>query len=273
MKKSVILLLTVLVLAVCVPTAAKADIIVELNDDFWRAHNEECVNVHRTYTANGQEGYVILWRSPKHAEEWETVRNGEKLSGNWQYTDENGELWMAVNGGYKNGEEVPRGWVKTSECVVEPDYITFRESHGGEFTTYDNTHDDAFNGLETVVLWSYPCSGKIYDKDIDAEWFRSNQSFNDCWRDGEGRLWAYVDYCYGRCNAWLCLDDPTNAEIPVDTSLVQEGPELIPPIQELPAPKSSVTGVVIGLVAGVTVVTAVVLWVVFARKRKGGEQN
>ena len=69
MKRACALLLTLLLLG---PTAT-ADVLIEPSDDFYRTHAEECEYLDRSYTANGKEGYVALYQSPKSSRQRETV--------------------------------------------------------------------------------------------------------------------------------------------------------------------------------------------------------
>ncbi len=265
--------LLVCLLALCVLTgSASADVLVELDDSFWRAHRDECDYLYRAYTVNSPEGYAAIWESPKSSRQKETLPNGTKVSGIWHYTDGGGEVWCAVYGeGWSDRGENVRGWIRTSECTPVPDYISCKETHGEEFVGYDRAYDHAFDALETFVLWTYPCSGVVSDEDMDAEWYQRNETpanaFSTCWRDGEGRLWAFVAYCYGHRNAWVCLDDPANTELAADETLLPEV-TLYPPAEQVPAPNSSgVTALTIGAVAAVVVVTGGLLFVFF-RKRK-----
>lgn len=157
MKRACALLLTLLLLG---PTAT-ADVLIEPSDDFYRTHAEECEYLDRSYTANGKEGYVALYQSPKSSRQRETVGNGAVLRGRWIYRG----TWLAVE--EEDSEEL-RGWVELSECVPVADYLSFEEVHGGEFVPYDRALDTNFADIENVVLWTYPGSGKIAWAKADA---------------------------------------------------------------------------------------------------------
>ena len=117
MKRACALLLTLLLLG---PTAT-ADVLIEPSDDFYRTHAEECEYLDRSYTANGKEGYVALYQSPKSSRQRETVGNGAVLRGRWIYRG----TWLAVE--EEDSEEL-RGWVELSECVPVADYLSFESS-------------------------------------------------------------------------------------------------------------------------------------------------
>lgn len=274
MKKVLLCLLTACLLSQgLMPARARADVLIELNDSFWKSKQDDCDYVYRSYTVNSPEGYAALWESPVSSRQREVLTNGTSVWGNWHYTDENGETWCAVPGeGMSAAGENVRGWIKTSECLVTPDHISFQEAHGQEFIEYDPAYDDAFDGVDTVVLWTYPGSGVIEAEGIEADWFRQygKTGFKACWRDGQERLWAFVGYCYGIRNTWICLDDPANGELETEgaADILPQDAVIYPPTAEPPAVDNGVTGYVIGGVLAVIAVTALLLWIFFVRKRR-----
>ncbi len=275
MKKIWICLLSVCLLAVFLPPAeVHADVLIEVADSFWESHRKDCDYLFRRYTANGPEGYIALWESPVSSRQEEILANGTEIAGGWRYADSRGEIWCAISSGKMNhqGQEEIRGWVRTSECLVTPDHTSFQEAHGQEFVAYDPAYDHALDGLEKVVLWEYPCSGVTAAEEIDAEWFRNYDSladcFSTCWEDPQGRLWAYVGYCYGIRSTWICLDAPADASLKADGTVLPQTATVYPPADKLPSAKSGVTGLTVGAVAAVTAVTVLLLWLFFGRKRR-----
>ena len=271
MKKWLICLLVLCLLA----TVASADVLLELDDDFWETHQEECEYLYRAYTVNGKDGYAALWESPVSSRQRETVPNGEQVSGNWLYTAD-GETWLAVQSGEINnqGYEVIRGWIRLSDCVAVPDYLSFEAAYGEEFVPFDPAYSDAFDGVPEAILWSYPGSGVVEADGVDTRWWTEGTSaadaFDTCWFDSEGRFWGYTAYCYGIRNTWVCLSDPGNAEIPADPAVQEKLTEtdiVYPAAEELPEPSGGVTALTVGLVAGVAVVSALLIVLLF-RKRK-----
>lgn len=269
-------------LAVCLlsmeglPLRVQADVVIEIDDSFYRAHKKECHYLYRSYTVNAPEGYAVLWESPLSSGQREILANGTSIYSNWYYTDDKGETWCAVMTGKTNlqGYDTIRGWIKTSDCLAALDYISFQEAYREEFTEYDPAYDEALKGVETVVLWEYPCSGKIRAEEIDADWFRERGGgFDTCWKDPQGRMWAYVGYCYGIRNTWICLDDPANGDMEADESVLRQSCVIYPAAERLPKPHRGVTGLAIGAVIGVMAVTGVLLWVFFVRKRRAGGKN
>lgn len=274
-KKVLIFLLAVCLLSFGLGSArVHADVLIGIDDSFWQAHQDDCDYLYRTYTVNGEQGYAVVWESPVSSRQEEVLANGTPIRSNWHYTDGQGETWCAVMTGEMNsrGYETIRGWIKTSDCLADPDYISFREAHEQEFVEYDPAYDKALEGLETVVLWTYPCSGSIAADGIDAGGLQDMRSFDTCWRDSQGRMWAFVGYCYGVRNTWICLDDPANPELEVkaDESVIPRDGVVYPAASRLPDVKNGVTGLTVAAVLAVVAVTVVLLWVFFGRKRRKG---
>ena len=271
MKKVVIFLLLFSLLA----TVASADVLLELDDDFWQSHMDECQYLYRSYTVNGEEGYAALWESPESNRQRETLANGEQVSGNWLYTAD-GETWCAVQSGEITGDgyEKIRGWIRLSECIPVPDYISFEQSFGDAFVPYDESYDNAFDGLETFVMWSYPGSGHIVADDMDAEWFADRslgEQLGAFYLDGEGRYWGYSAYCYGLRNTWICLSDPANTDLPEDPEIREElekAATVHPAAENVPEPANRMPILVISLVVAVTIVTALLIFFFFRKKKR-----
>lgn len=272
-KKLVICLLSVFLLSLgLAPAKVYADVLIEVDDSFWRAHQKDCDYFSRSYMVNGDQGYAILWESPVSSRQKEVMSNGTAVHGNWHYTDGGGEIWCAVATGEINshGYETIKGWIKTSDCLVNPDYISFAETHKEEFVEYDPAYDNALEGLETVVLWTYPCSGKVRTERMDAAGLQDRRVFDICWKDPQGRMWAFVGCCYGVRNTWICLDDPANPELEADAGVVPQDAVVYPAADHLPSVKNGVTGLTVAAVLSVVAVTSVLLWVFFVRKRRKG---
>lgn len=269
MKKRFFRILSVLlVLTALLPLSVRADVISEPDDDFVQSHRDECrPQQYRTYVINSPEGYAALWESPVSSRQRETLANGEKVSGEWRYTGEDGETWLLIEGGV-DGVWKERGWVKLSECIPALGAITFNERHGGEYTAYDGSFDEELAKHERIVVWTYPCSGVVAYKDLDVRAILDGAHLS-CWRDPEGRIWGYSGYVQGDRDVWICLSDPVSTDIPANPDVLPRLETIYPPIDKLPAPnRSGVTGTAVALVAGLSVVTVGLLWFFFARRKK-----
>lgn len=262
MKKFQLAALFALLVCLLAAPAVYADLIVEPRDDpFYDTHGAECDYLYRMYTANGALGYISFYKSPLKSTVQENVLNGETFSCSFLYTDESGAVWGGVN---DDQNYSLRGWVRLSDCVAVPDYLSFDEAHRSEFVPYDSAYDDALREIDRVVLWKYPGSGVVI-YEADSKWFEEKAAdyFSQCYRDGDGRFWAYIGYCYGVRSTWVCLSDPQNTDIPADPDILPAGPELVPPADELPTVGSGIPLLAVGLTLGVVCGTAVVIRLIF----------
>lgn len=269
MKKRLLCFLLTLLLGLSGTAPVYGDVLIEPQDAFYRSHQGEFDYLYRRYAANGQEGYGTIWKSPNSSAQNENVPNGEVLSCHHHYTDANGDIW---GGAWSGDSEKLRGWINISrDFAPVADYLSFQEAHGDEFVGYDKSYDDAFAGLETAVLWTYPGSGKI-SQEVDARWFQENMDvsdFQEYYLDEAGRCWGFVGYCYGIRNTWVCLSDPANSGldriegiIPGAVSLkglLIMAEEVYPPSEAVPAPKSGIGLTTILLVAAVVLGTALLI--------------
>ena len=258
-----VLLLTLLLCLLAAP-AIRADAIIEPEgDSFYSSHRDDVQYLFRAYIANGADGYVSLYKSPLSTRVRENVANGTVLSCSFLYTDAGGAAWGGVWG---TGFSL-RGWVRLDDCVVQPDYLSFDEAHQDDFVPYDSRFDDALRQGASLVLWTYPGSGVVAAENIDAQWFDGNMAehFSQCYVDADGRFWAYVGYCYGVRNSWLCLSDPENADIPADPDVLPAGPALIPPADDIPAAGPNIPLLAVCITLGVVGGTAAVIYFCFRR--------
>lgn len=146
----------------------------------------------------------------------------------------------------------------------------FVRLYADSITGWDRANDGILDGVEEIVLWRYPGSGWM-TRTIDAEWFRHSERGLDeyldtCYMDGQGRLWAYVGYAYGRQLAWACLSDPANESLPADpetTEAVEREARVMFWREKAPAAI---------LTAGAIAVTGVFLYVFWYRKKTKGRR-
>lgn len=141
----------------------------------------------------------------------------------------------------------------------------FIKLYADSITAWDAAYDHAFDGVEELVLWRYPNSGQATGT-ADTGWFENGESlsnnFSDCYRDDQGRFWGYIGYIYGRRMSWVCLTDPSNADLPADpivTEMVNK---------EVAAMLWRENLVPIFLVASVVTATGVLLYVFWYRKKR-----
>ena len=283
MKKTVTILLAIISLAMLLTVAANADVLVEPNNDFYSQHARECSSLERTYYANGKRGYVTLRKEPGSGSEIASLRNGELIYIMFTY-DHKGELWGVTERRSTDDTYFVMwtGWVAMSDLTVAYDYIEFDREHSGEFYQYSGEP----NTTGDIIFWKWPGSGVI-NGELGETWRHPGDAMNDvlpshAYLDPEGREWGFVGYMYGRRNAWFCISDPTNREIaafntpPAPQLWPAADPDAIPSPNRTadnpdyvtaPEPWNDGLIVVIILVAAVVIGTAVLIGVLWKRKK------
>jgi hypothetical protein len=232
-------------IALLMSKPVKADLIWTPNDDFFEKHYEECEQLGRSYTANGEDGYVELRKDPLTKETVENVKNGAEFFVSFTYTDKTDQVWGVVE--YDDST----GWISMEDLTIIYDNISFMEEHKDEIKAYQGEFDDIDLGEEPIQFYQYPGSGTSISA---IEIKEDKPEFSNTYEDTEGRLWGYIAYHLAH-RGWICLSDPTNANI----SSSKEQPEItiIPPTTELPDPAKSAVSMEVILI--VVLVVAVVL--------------
>lgn len=130
----------------------KADVIWEpMGDAFYEEHAGECEYQVRSYTANGPEGKVIVYKSPEDATETAVIENGKVVSISYTYMDKNGVSW----GVYENWETDEQGWLPMDYMEVVYDYLSFEEDYGTAIKAQEGTLSKEYSG-QTILIWDYP---------------------------------------------------------------------------------------------------------------------
>lgn len=276
------------------PERVSADVVIEIDydDAFLKEYRKECQEIQRSFIVNSPKGYLTVCKSPVSSKVKKKLENGTEIQGIWKYTDENGEEWYAIRSEEDYDEIL--GWVRTSECFPVPDHIAFCERYQDEFTEFDPAYADAFEGVDAVTLWKYPCSGVVVADGMGTGFLSDcdnpGEVFLHFWRDPEGRLWGHIGYLYGIRNTWICLDNPAATDIEADENVLPLTPEAYPTKQEGSeeaedsektvdsADRESlgdngITLLTVGAVLSVTGVTAVLLLVLFGGQRKKNREK
>ena len=246
MKKALSLVFAFLLL---LPTLAAADVIVEPENSFYRTHRDECRRMAgRTFLANGPDGVLNVYTAPGGTVS-KTLKNGTAFYCQWIYTDKQEIVW-----GFSERHEA---WAPLGYTMVQYDHIAFETDHQNEIVTEAS---QTLPLLSTVFLYEYPGAPnpiRLDSVDLTAQ---------KLYTDEQGRQWGYVSYIYGIRNKWFCLDDPQNGD------LGQEGKAPIPSGYAVPEtlPSASTTGVILGVVGGVSLVTLGTVLVLFRRKKRAG---
>lgn len=268
-KLPAIFLALVLLTALAMP--AFADLMWEPYDNsFYERHRDECSYENRSYLVNGQKGYVTLRSAPDSVIEVVNVPNGASLYIGFTWQENGGETWAV--GDYAVQEEGQTwkwytGWVSMDDLALIYDDIAFEEDHGAEFQEYDGSGDE----LTEAYLYSYP-NGSRQELLVEAkEYMPFSETFQQLYTDDNGLRWTYVGYYMGRRNAWVCIDDPLNEDLGVDTprtvGQVRGTEDLVPPagevLERIPAAKTWI----VWLVPAVLVVIVVVVTAVLVRRK------
>lgn len=265
MRKLLLSLLT----AVLLSATVFADMLVEPNDIFWWTHRDDCENRYRTYIVNSPDGYAALWESPVSSKQTEILPNGTELNGSWRYTDEKGETWFTVESGETNVRHriILRGWCRESDCLVTPDSVSFEEAHSVEFEGWDRSYDHILDEAEKIVVWKYPGSGEVTGElgpAFDPK--RLPEMVETCWRDPQGRMWAYVERIVGRQDIWICLDALGSTDLEKDETILPDTGTVYQAADKLPQPTSGTGGLTIVAVTVVVTITILLLFLFFGKK-------
>lgn len=267
MKKRFVSVFCALMLGALSAFPAAADVIIEPDDSFYTSHWEECDYLGNQYYANGQTGQLTGYRSPESKQEKKTFQNGELLYVSFTYTDETGTDWGVVE------QNDGTCWVRLDEIVRKYDSELFREEHADALAPFDDQAGDyeRLRDLDgEIVVWTYPGSGESSGTITEFEGGPDSFGFSECYTDENGLRWGYIGYYYGWRDCWICLDDPTNAALPVNETLTampvlhQAQPDA--PESEHKPERSTELLLAGGLVVAVVGMTAVLLVVFYRRK-------
>lgn len=266
MKRLAPLFLSLALLACLIP-AAHADIIWEPDNSFYQTHRDDCVYVGRSYYANGPEGFVTLWDAPDGPTAAAQYENGFTLHVDWQYED-----WGCAT--VWGDEETVEGWVPMSHLSLIYDHLSFEEEYGSQFRDYAGEFS-GYTGEGPVTFWPYPGAAadsalgsfgpEFVEKLVGTE--SEPSYFSKVFTDENGLNWGYVTYLFGMRSFWVCLDDPGGTDLPVrevdQEPLIPAQPPQTPPASTLPYL----------LVAGVALVTALLLIWFYIRRRRTSDRS
>lgn len=268
MKKFVFFkILTVLMVCLIVATSnltlVYGDVIWEPGDSFYERERENCHYINRTYFANGDKGYVTVYKNPESSKVVTDIENGEDIHISFTYEDKSGREW-GITELNDNTKSYKSGWMLMEELIARYDHISFCEDHENEFEDYDGSFDP--NKYEDkIVVWKYPGSGIIHSN-INIDELKENlPEFSYKYTDNEGNEWAHFGYYMGMRDGWVCLTDPENEDLPT-INVEYEG--LIPASKPDRTPtQRNGLWLFIGLAAGVVTVTAVLIKVFYGKKK------
>ena len=260
MKRKLLALLTVLLLVVTMVTPAFADVLWMPRENVSYDYDKV---LNRAFFTNGGDGYVTVYTAPNSMSKVTNLANGTQFCVVYTREEKDGSLWGLGHEAVIDGAE---GWVPLADMALIYDHISFEEDHSHEYQKYDGSGD----GLTEACTYSYP--GGVYlstAKTMDGGAYTLAEGFQNLYTDENGLRWSYIGYYYGLRNFWICIDDPMNENLGVETYLSEDqvrgvDSPIVPPAANVPD-----TGVFplwaipVALVIVVAVVTAVI-----ARKRR-----
>lgn len=260
------LIFTCAILVSLLSSYAIADVIWEPNDDFYRAHMEDCSYVNRDYYANGESGYLELFTQPG-GKSLGFSDNGVLFHVQFSYALGD-ETWGVVECGTEGDRLVPRSdgdyesaWINLKDMLLKYDAVSFDEEHSTEYTAYAGDYS-ALKDLKDLVIWTFPNSGETGGT-IDQ--IDENFVVDSVYKDIDGTEWGHVNYYYAVKNFWVCLTKPTDTGIPAK--------DLPVPVFNSPSPDadfqptgSDLTTVLIICVAAAILISAVLIYLMNKKK-------
>jgi len=247
---------------------AIADVIWEPEDNFYRAHMEDCTYVNRDYYANGESGYLELFTQPG-GKSLGFSENGKLFHVQFSYTLGN-EVWGVVEYGSEGNRLVPRSdgdyesaWINLKDTKLKYDAVSFEEDHQAELTSYTGDYSE-LKDIQNIVIWTFPNSGEIsgsFDQ-IDENFIIDSQ-----YKDINGTLWGHVSYYYASKNFWICISKPTDTNIPAKDLPVIAFNSPSPDADPQPTGNDMTTAIII-CVAAAILISAVQIYLSNKKKKK-----
>lgn len=258
-KRLVALLL--LALFACLPSAARADVIWEPDNDFYWKNQEQCQYLGRQYLP-AVAGGLYLWDEPEGREGNCHLEEDQAVTVYFLY-ELNGRQWGLVE-----PDNAHNGWVPMDWMRLKYDSQAFREEHAGQISDQSRTlYLEDLDGA--LLFWTYPGSGEIVYALSTQEMDGEELEVSGIYTDGDGREWGNCAYYYGIRDVWICLSDPSQEDLPVTPT---PEPDLLQPDElEGSIASSSLLQrylLPICLVGGVVLVTLAVMLAVFLPRRK-----
>lgn len=296
-KLASICLAALLLFALTLPAAA--DVIWEPLDSFYEAHRDECTYVEYRYEAQRETHYYL---EPDVPSEQEPLPAGTVILVNYLWKDGawgSTTDWELYSGGVAGNGDF---WVDLADFRRLYGQSDFANDHRKEFV--EEPGSVPVEG--TVYLWSFPGSGENLSLGEEG-WGQDEEiGYDQVYTDEGGLQWGRVGYYFGIRDYWLCLSDLSNPDLPVtapryadeaasaqqtppaDDPVTSEQPQTDAPTkpsgtetepvaqrdvipagtEQTQSAQSRLLLPVIGLVAAVVAVTAVLLLVLKKRSRK-----
>lgn len=203
----------------CSGTVVYADIILDPSGNkFFDSHHSEC-SVEGDYRKYKVTKETDLYNKPLGREKIRKLSEGDVLSTNTYYTDENGAVW-----GY-NYDFSPikkQGWFRLDDTQLIYDNISFVEEHKDEFREYSGElgeFAEKFSFDKIIYMWAYPNAAELTGAVAPDEWLpeengtKQEQLERDVgyvYTDPAGDEWVYAYVSvFGSPRGWIYVPDPT----------------------------------------------------------------
>jgi len=187
------------------PLAVHADVLIDPNNHFYEKNQGAIIYLDRSFVANGENGSVAVKKAPDAVGSVRKLKNGEVV--HMQFS-------CLYDGAFWGFTYEPSGWIKLDQMLVLYDYVAFAEDHLQEFYPYTGDYAK-IKETRSAMVWPWPgADHSLYTfEDLDAG---SLERFGglSAYKDAGGREWGFIGYLYGRQNAWICLSDPLNKDLP-----------------------------------------------------------
>ena len=227
-RRYITIVLMIFILSATIPLTARSDMIAPPPDNvFYLRNRSVCFSLNRGFYANGEEGMIYARTEPGARTGFAEINNGEIVFITHVCRYE-GELWGMIDmiASDKTASGITFGWVLMDQLLMAYDYISFRRDHESECHRFSGS-TDALVEAEEVVFWKWPGSGKYhrivgppYKEQWFDRYFDPNTSIISylipyAYEDHDGREWAFIsEYMKYGGNVWVCVSDPSNADIP-----------------------------------------------------------
>lgn len=212
--KKVLLSLMALLLLASSGMKARADVIFEpYDDDFYTSHQEECKTTYYWSSFRFKEDTSVFVSPEDHALNG-TVQAGEVFSSNTSWKDEEGETWYYVEGTIRSYSDYERNvfttrtiktsWIPADACEQLYDATLFEKDHQQYFK---NGTKPEITEPVTATFFSYPNGPVLETRELSGSSEGMELTCSSTYIDEYGRKWGYVGYFYGAVNGWIFLDD------------------------------------------------------------------